>query len=132
MITDTGGTCKNDNWQPVCTSFDTNGSLEITKGTWSYGCEWSYNHANPWRNLKTTVSSYCTNYWKCEVPILESSLATCYTNTSSITEFDYTETYVCHDKGWYTCNKQLPSYKPEQYYSICGALYWGYTCHSKF
>ena len=97
---------------------------------WKQGCQWNYNDADPTHDILSVVQGMCHNHFDCDVPI-DDGLLSCNTDYTYNTTFDYTETYWCHDKGWYSCNKLLPSQHTGRYFSICGALYWGYTCDSK-
>ena len=102
-------------------------------GVWSKGCQWNYNNVDPWYDRIAKVQSYCNNHWQCSVPITEVGLdQTCSTDTTSVTNFEYTEQYWCHDKGHYWCTKLLPSEKNDRYFSLCGSLWWRYTCISTF
>ena len=116
---------------PVCTSFDTNGRLEMTSSVWKQGCQWNYNNDDPTHNILFSIGTMCSDHFECDVPI-DDGLTTCNTDRTYDIEFNYTETYWCHYTGLNTCNKLLASYKTERYFSVCGALYWAYTCHSKF
>jgi hypothetical protein len=134
FILDSGTTCRNDNVEIQCYDYNTYGRISVASATWKYGCGWNFNTVNPSdQNVIGALSGHCTNYNRCSPTVNDGNIGSCTSAYAySGSSYSYPDTYWCNHYGWYSCDRSLSSYNTLPYYSICGKLYWGYTCKSKW
>ena len=131
LFLDSGSTCKMNNFEPVCNSYNTKGYLTITQANWTHGCAWNYNTVDVWQDVTSILQGYCGNHYDCVEMISDSNILSCSTDYYHYSYHNFSDTFMCKQTGWQTCERTNTSVLNHRFMSYCGIVYWDYNCTSK-
>ena len=131
LFLDSGSTCKMNNFEPVCNSYNTKGYLTITQANWTHGCAWNYNTVDMWHDVTSLLQGYCGNHYDCVEMINDSNILPCSTDYYHYSYHNFSDTFMCKQTGWQTCERTNTSDLNHRFMSYCGIVYWDYNCTSK-
>ncbi|XP_076092484.1 uncharacterized protein LOC143063919 isoform X2 [Mytilus galloprovincialis] len=125
-----GATCRDETFTAVCRDYDTDGRISILGSTYTYGCAWNYNTADPSHDVTSALESHCGNRNTCPVVVSDGNMGQSCSLMDYMTDsFTYESMYWCGQNGWYSCYSTVSdSNRKLNSLSYCGKLYWDYQC----
>ena len=129
---DSGSTCRMNNFEPVCNSYNTKGYLTITRANWTHGCAWNYNTIDVLHDVTSILQGYCGNHYDCVEMISDDNILPCSTDYYHYSYHNFSDTFMCKQTGWQTCERTNTSVLNHRFILYCGIVYWDYNCTSKW
>ena len=117
-----GSTCKMNNFEPVCNSYNTKGYLTITQANWTHGCAWNYNTVDVWQDVTSILQGYCGNHYDCVEMISDSNILSCSTDYYHYSYHNFSDTFMCKQTGWQMCERTNTSVLNHRFMSYCGIV----------